>query len=172
MNPTTHKKVVVRHRPLGLLPGFLDPLQLESSARWELITPEGQALVLSPEQVLTVYFVSDLEQLEELRLPAASGRGGAKLAGLWVRVRCLDRHSLEGILASDLLQLQAGVWLTPLWPGSPWHRAFLPRPGVEQVTALEVVRPPRRRRSPATQQIGLFGENLSASRPTPAREAS
>lgn len=171
MNPTTHKKVVVRHRPLGLVAGFVDPLQLEAALRWELITPSGQALVISPEQVLTVYFVSEFEQLEGLRLPVASGRGGARLAGVWVRIRCQDRHSLEGILASDLLALPSGVWLSPLWPDSPWQRAYLPRPAMEQITVIEVVRPPRRRRPLPSEQIGLFGEGLAAARPPPPREA-
>jgi len=171
VNSTTHKKVVVRHRPLGLVAGFVDPLQLEAAQRWELITPSGQALVLAPEQVLTVYFVSEFEQLEALQLPLASGRGGAKLPGVWVRVRCQDRHSLEGILASDLLTVPAGVWLSPLWPDSPWQRAYLPRPGLEQIAVIEVVRPPRRRRPTPSQQIGLFGEGLAAVRNAPPREA-
>lgn len=163
MHPTTHKKVVVRLRPLQLLAGFVDAQQLQTLGPWDLLTPAGQALPLVPHQVQALYFVSHFDRQEALAEPVLPSRGSARQPGLWVRVRCFERFTMEGILASDLLDLDAGVWLTPLWPECPWQRAFLPRANVQQLTAIEVVRPPRRRQASASQQIGLF----HAETPTP-----
>lgn len=163
MNPTTHKKVAVRHQQFGLLAGFVDPTQLGhrgSPNLIDLLTQEGQVTAVELNQVLAIYFIADFGQTEALRGLPVSARGAVRLPGLWVRVRCKDRYSVEGILVSELLELEMGIWLLPLAPDSPWQRVFLPRTAVEQISPIELVRSPRRRRSPALspRQFGLFGE--------------
>ncbi|MGH9482447.1 MAG: DUF6982 domain-containing protein [Terriglobales bacterium] len=167
MNPSTHKKVAVRHQQLGLVAGIVDPAQLGRPGvpqPFELLTPEGQATLLDPRQVQAVYFISDFDRAQALRgLPAAGHGSAARLPGLWVRVRCRDRYSVEGIVASELLDLEAGLWLSPLVPDSPWQRVYLPRSAMEQIVPMELVRRPRRRRASAqpSPQFGLFTEDAS-----------
>lgn len=167
MNPSTHKRVVVRWRPspgpAAMLAGYVDPVQL-AGPELDLLTPEGQAVSLALAQVQAVFFVADFGRAGAL----ASGhavRAGTRLPGLLVRVRGSDRQAWEGILANGLLELAAGVWLTPVSEDGPWQRIYFPRGAVELVTPLEVVRAPRRRRSAGlgvadAGQFGLFGEPL------------
>lgn len=156
MNPSTRKRVVVRNRQGGYVCGFLesDPAAAGPLA---LLTPEGQALELEAGQVQAVAFVADWERAAAAQNVGNTGHLGPRLPGLWVRVQCRGKH-WEGILASSMLELGQGAWLSPLYPDSPWQRLFIPRLAIEQITAVEVVRAPRRRgaRRPSSGQIGLF----------------
>jgi hypothetical protein len=149
---------VVRHRSLGLVPGYLDPDRLaglQAGQPIELLRPEGQAHALAPGEVQAVYFVDDFSRAAELRTLAMPGRAAARLPGVWVRVRWRGQASLDGILAADLLHLDRGLELTPLRDDSPWQRVFVPTAMVDALTVVDVVHPPRRRR-PLPAQIDLF----------------
>lgn len=130
MNPSTHKKVVVRRLSgpaTPILAGFIAASELADPGPVHLLTAEGQAVELGLDQVQAVFFVPDFDRLEAIRAGGYPGRSGPRLPGLWVRVRSRDHQSLEGILATDLLELGAGLWLSPLYRDSPWQRVFMPR---------------------------------------------
>ncbi len=150
---------MVRHRRLGLIPGYADPGRLPwmaGGAVLEMLRPEGQAQTLAADEVQAVYFVDDFATVSELRTLALPGRAAARLPGLWVRVRWHGLPPLEGILATGLLQLHRGIELTPLRAGSAWQRVYIPTAMVEELTVVEVVRSPRRLRRPPAGQIDLF----------------
>jgi hypothetical protein len=155
---STHKKVAVRHRQLGLVPGYIDPDRLpwlRNGTALELLRPEGQAQPLAPGDVHAIYFVDDFARCAELRTLPMPGRAAARLPGVWVRVRWRGQPSLEGLLATNLLQLKRGIELTPLRMDCAWQRVYIPFDAVEELSVVDVVRPPRRRRS-ASGQIDLF----------------
>ncbi|HWG36465.1 MAG TPA: hypothetical protein VN690_01990 [Terriglobales bacterium] len=159
---STHKKVVVRHRHLGLLAGFFSPEQLESGdlTKIELARPTGESLSLPVAECVCIYFVARFSDEAALRAPRPLHRGSARQPGVWLRLRLADRSVAEGVLASDLLLLERGIWLSPLGLDSAWQRIFVFRAALEHLAVIEVVRPPRRRRTPAllnNAQPQLFG---------------
>lgn len=172
LHPSSLKRAVVRLRAPAapVQAGLLRPEGLETAGDIELLTPAGQALRIEREAVLAIFFVTGFEQAEALAQGSYAGRGGGRLPGVLVRLRCRDRYSVEGILASDLLEIETGVWLTPVHADAPWQRMLVPRSALEAVQVVEVIRPvrqrrPRARRTPAVEdQIGLFGE-LSSPEP-------
>jgi len=125
--------------------------------RLHLLTDAGQSLEIAMDQVLAVFFVSAFESARTLAGSWTGPRSGARLPGLWVRVRGREHTRWDGILASDLLDLAQGVWLTPLHAAANVQRVFIPRGAVEHIEPVEVVRPGRSRRAPPTQ-FQLFGE--------------
>ncbi len=150
---------MVRHRQAGLVAGYVDADRLpweSGGEQVELLLPGGQARPLAADGVQAIYFVDDFARLAELGVLATPGRAAARLPGVWVRVRCRGLAALDGILANDLLQLGRGIELTPLRADSPWQRVYIPIGAVEGLSVVEVVRPPRRRRTPAAGQIDLF----------------
>ncbi|MGH9488067.1 MAG: DUF6982 domain-containing protein [Terriglobales bacterium] len=172
MNPAARKKVVLRLLAHGALAsaerwlaGVVDPAVLADTQAWEILLPQGQLVRLDPAQVQAVYFVSNLDAAAALALPPA--RGAVRLPGVQVRCRTRDRQVLDGILASDLLRLEVGVELTPLFSGCPWQRVHVPRPALLHLSVVEVLRPAHRRRSmPAPElQFGLFDPASSLNLP-------
>lgn len=155
---STHKKVVVRHRSLGLIAGYIDADRLpwlSGGHDLELLRPEGQAHPLAASEVQAIYFVDDFARMAELRTLTMPGRAAARLPGLWVRIRWRGQPPLEGILVTELLQLGKGIELTPLRADSAWQRVYVPLAAIETLIPVEVVRTPRRR-SPVAGQIDLF----------------
>ncbi|MGH9520748.1 MAG: DUF6982 domain-containing protein [Terriglobales bacterium] len=163
MNTSNRKKALVRAPGSGpLQPGFVNVASLEApTERLELLTPEGQRLELDWRQVQAVYLVSEFEAGREA--PPASG---PRHPGVWVRVRGKDRSTMDGILASDLLEIEGGLWLLPLQDGGFFQRAYIPRGAVAGLSVLEVIKPARRRGGRTTRrpggeqsQISLFSES-------------
>lgn len=151
--------MVVRFRrsgPSREVAGFLAPSAL-AEPQLQLLTETGQSLQIAQDEVLAVFFVSAFAAVRALTASWTGARSGARLPGLWVRVRSREHTRWDGILASDLLDVSAGIWLTPLHAAANVQRVFIPRGAVEKIEPIEVVRPGRRRRvTPA--QFQLFGE--------------
>gem|GEM_PF-6840331 len=162
---STHKKVVLRHRHLGLVAGFLSTEQLETGAlaSLEMARPTGESLALPAAECLCLYFVASFADESALRAARPSTRGSARQPGVWMRLRLADRSICEGILASDLLEIERGVWLSPLGLESAWQRIYVFRPAIEHLAVVEVVRPPRRRTAAMlpSSQPGLFGADAA-----------
>lgn len=159
MSISSLKKVVVHLRGADVgVGGFLPPDALGTDPV-TLLTATGQTLSAPLNELVAIYFVSGFEA--ERAWPQLNGaRSGPRLPGLWVRVRGAGQR-WEGILASSLLSLDQGLWLTPLRAGSNCQRLYVPRHAIEHIEAVEVVRPARRRRSqphPPAAQITLFDE--------------
>ncbi len=164
---STHKKVVLRKLDKDLVKGYVNPATFLGENQIEVLDRDGHVLAIPLESVKAVYFVRDFdgdpgysERKAFLRRP--------RLDGLWVRLTFKDQEVIEGILANNLLEIDArGFLITPADLSSNNLRIFIPR---NALTGLEVLaainegaarRAPgraasRRRKPAASSQIGLF----------------
>jgi hypothetical protein len=83
-----------------------------------------------------------------------------KMDGLWVRLKFRDGEVMDGILANNLLAIEAhGFTVVPPDPYSNNQRLFLPRAALTELQVLGVVGSPLRRpkaKPVPKEQIGLF----------------
>ncbi|HZT30461.1 MAG TPA: hypothetical protein VFA33_11285 [Bryobacteraceae bacterium] len=159
MAGSTTKKVRVTRFDREPVLGYVNPQTYLRGTGVELLTPDGGFSTIPYEDVKTVCFVRDFEAPE----PAVERRTfhtRPKMDGLWVRARFRDGEILDGILANNLLQLDAqGFTLIPPDPTSNNQRLFLPRAALTEIQVLGVVGSPLRRPKPKPapqEQIGLF----------------
>lgn len=159
MNPSIRKKLVLCLRSGTLLAGFAEPEALSAAGRLQILMPQGRKVEVEGEQLLAAYYVADFVSAQVLASPAP--RGAVPLPGVRVRCRTVDHQTREGLLATDLLHLEAGLELTPSFAECPWQRVYIPRGALEQFSIVGVVHPPRRRRAASEAQRWLFpsGEN-------------
>jgi len=156
---STSKKVRISRFEREPLLGFVNPLTYLRPAGVELLTPDGNYSVVPYDEVKAVQFVKDFEPPD----PAAERKvfsARPKMDGLWVRVKFRDGEVMDGILANNLLLMQAqGFTVVPPDPYSNNQRLFLPRAALIELQVLGVVGSPLRRRKPRPvpkEQIGLF----------------
>ena len=161
MAGSTTKKVLVRRFDGQTVPGYAAPHSYLRSDGVEILTREGQLLVIPYKDLKTVSFVRDFDTpAEEDEKRTFQSR--PKLEGLWVRMRFRDDDVLDGILPNDLLQVNDhGVTITPPDPYSNNQKIFVARLAVREMTVLGVIgsplhKPKARRRPPAKEQIQLF----------------
>lgn len=153
--PPRLKPAALRVRRSGWVSGYLNPALLPSPEPLEALHAAGQPLQIERDQLMAALLVPEIAQAG--LVTAAGAIRGTRMPGLRVRVRTLDHYGLEGILSTNLLELDQGIWLEPLYSGSIWQRAFFPRAAVEQLVAVEMIKPPRRRGpGRVQQQFGLF----------------
>jgi len=164
---STHKKVVVRKLDKELVKGYVNPATFLGESSVDLLDREGHVLAVPLESVKAVYFVRDFEgdpgyteRKAFLRRP--------RLDGLWVRLTFKDEEVLEGILANNLLELDArGFLITPADLSSNNLRIFIPRSALTGLEVLAAISDGAARRGPArtasarrkaaaASQIGLF----------------
>jgi len=156
---STSKKVRISRFDREALVGYVNPLTYLRPNGVELLTPDGSYSVIPYEEVKAVQFVRDFE-------PSDSGAERKvfttrpKMDGLWVRAKFRDGEVIDGILANNLLQLEApGFTIVPPDPYSNNQRLFLPRAALAELQVLGVVGSPLRRSKPKAipkEQIGLF----------------
>lgn len=159
MAGSTSKKVRISRFEREALLGFVNPLTYLRPGGVELLTPDGNYAVVPYDEVKSVQFVKDFEPPD-----AATERkvfsSRPKMDGLWVRVKFRDGEVMDGILANNLLQVEAqGFTVVPPDPYSNNQRLFLPRAALAELQVLGVVGSPLRRRKPKPvpkEQIGLF----------------
>jgi hypothetical protein len=156
---STSKKVRISRFEREPLLGFVNPQTYLRPAGVELLTPDGNYSVVSYGEVKSVQFVKDFEPPD----PATERKVFStrpKMDGLWVRVKFRDGEVMDGILANNLLLLEAqGFTIVPPDPYSNNQRLFLPRAALAELQVLGVVGSPLRRRKPKPvpkEQIGLF----------------
>ncbi|MGH9415044.1 MAG: DUF6982 domain-containing protein [Terriglobales bacterium] len=155
MIPAKLKSAALRVRGSGWAGGYLNPALLPTAERIETLNAAGQPLQIEPGDLMAVLLLADIRQAD--LMGSAGAARGTRMPGLRVKVRTLDHYGLEGILATNLLELDRGLWLDPLYSGSIWQRAFFPRSAVEQLQAVEMTKAPRRRpNGRSVQQFGLF----------------
>jgi hypothetical protein len=161
MAGSTTKKVLVRRFDGQTVPGYAAPHSYLHPDGVEVLTREGQLLIVPYKELKTVNFVRDFdipESAEEKKL----FQSRPKLEGLWVRLRFRDDDLLDGILPNDLLLVtELGMTVTPPDPYSNNQKIFVPRQAVREVTVLGVIGSPIhrarvKRRPPAKEQIELF----------------
>ncbi len=161
MAGSTTKKVLVRRLDGQVIAGYTSPPTYQRPDGVEVLTRDGQVLLVAYKDLKAVYFVREFE-------PAASGeekkifQSRPKLEGLWVRMKFRDEDVLDGVLANDLLQLtDKGLTVTPPDPYSNNQRIFVPRLALVELTVLGVIgsplsKPRRKRRAAEKEQIELF----------------
>jgi hypothetical protein len=156
---STTKKVRISRFDREALVGFVNPQTYLRPSGVELLTPDGNFSVVPYDEVKTVQFVKDFEPPD----PASERKVFStrpKMDGLWVRVKFRDGEVMDGILANNLLLLEAqGFTLVPPDPYANNQRLFVPRIALRELQVLGVVGSPLRRRKPkpvVKEQIGLF----------------
>jgi hypothetical protein len=159
--------VVVRKLDKELVKGYVNPATFLGENQVELLDREGHVLGIPLDAVKAVYFVRDFEGDPDYAERKAFLRR-PKLDGLWVRLTFKDQEVLEGILANNLLELDArGFSITPADLSSNNLRIFIPRSaltGLEVLAAISEGAARRgaaraassRRKAAASAQIGLF----------------
>ena len=175
MAVSTTKKVRISRFDREALVGFVNPQTYLRPSGVELLTPDGNFSVVPYDEVKTVQFVKDFEPPD----PASERKVFStrpKMDGLWVRVKFRDGEVMDGILANNLLLLEAqGFTLVP--PGPLREQSAL----VRSAHCTERIAGARRSGQPfaaAQTQAGGQGANrpvrltsLSASRPPPLAAA-
>ena len=163
MAASTNKRVLVARFDRETLAGFVSsPGGLETGAL-ELLTPAGSVVEVSYSEVKAICFVRDFEGGDTWREHRAF-LTRPKSAGLWVRLNFRDGDSIEGLIANNLMQMEAGGF-TIVPPDPTFHnqRIFVPRAALTDVQVLGVIGSPLRRRpKPAAQEEGqleMFDEN-------------
>jgi hypothetical protein len=155
---STTKKVRISRFDREALVGFVNPQTYLRPSGVELLTPDGNFSVVPYDEVKTVHFVKDFEPQDASERKVFSTR--PKMDGLWVRVKFRDGEVMDGILANNLLLLEAqGFTLVPPDPYANNQRLFVPRIALSELQVLGVVGSPLRRRKlkpVAKEQIGLF----------------
>jgi Family of unknown function (DUF6982) len=156
---STTKKVRISRFDREPLVGYVNPQTYLRPSGVELLTPDGNFSVIPYDEVKAVQFVKDFE-------PAAATAERKvfttrpKMDGLWVRVKFRDGEVMDGILANNLLLVEAqGFTVVPPDPYSNNQRLFLPRAALAELQVLGVVGSPLRRRKTKVvpkEQIGLF----------------
>lgn len=161
MAGSTTKKVLVRRLDGQSIAGHASPQTYLRADGVEVLTRDGQALLIPYKDLKAVYFVREWDLppgAEEKKL----FQSRPKLGGLWVRMRFRDDDLLDGILPNDLLQwTEQGLTITPPDPYSNNQKIFVPRLALTELTVLGVIgspvsKPRRKRPPPEKEQIKLF----------------
>ena len=165
---STYKKVVVRRLDHELIKGFVDTGSYLRPNAIEMLDREGRTVSVPLAEIKGVFFVREFDgnsQRSERKLFQSRPR----MAGLWVQMTFRDKEILEGLLPSNLIELNPeGFLLTPADLYSNNLKIFVPRAALSDITVLGVI-PDRRARelsrrrgvhTPETaaseRQIGLF----------------
>jgi hypothetical protein len=161
---STNKKVLVARFDRETLAGFVSSPGGLDAGSLELLTPAGSVVEVSYAEVKAVCFVRDFEGGDTWREHRAY-LTRPKSAGLWVRLRFRDGDSIEGLIANNLMQLEAaGFSIVPPDPTFHNQRIFIPRAALADVQVLGVIGSPLRRRPPKPagedkDQLEMFDEN-------------
>jgi hypothetical protein len=143
---TTNKRVLVARFDREPLRGFVQTPAGFDAHSLELLTPDGSLLDVPFSETKAVCFVRDFESGETWREHRAFATR-PKSAGLWVRLRFRDGDSLEGMLANNLMVVEAGGFsVVPPDPTFQNQRIFVPRAALTEVQVLGVIGSPLRPR--------------------------
>ena len=157
---STTKRALVRRFDRETLSGYVNPVTYLQLTGIELLSPEGQVLIVPYGDLKMVAFVREFDTPSEPFRQIFRSR--PKMEGLWIRVECRDGEILEGIMPNNLLVIEShGFALIPPDPNSNIQRLFIPRSALRSVQVLGVVGSPLKKRKPKPvpkEQIGLFEE--------------
>ncbi len=123
----------------------------------ELISHEGQAVLIPYGQIKVISFVRDWEGKSVLR-ERREFLARPKTSGIWVEFVFRDGDRLEGVLPANLQLIEAhGYAATPPESAGNAQRIFIPRQALTEVNVMGVVGA-KRQRAPKREslQITLF----------------
>ena len=159
MAASTNKKVLVRRYDRETLAGHVNPALYLQPEGVELVSTQGNTVVVPYPDVKSVAFVRDFEADAPERQVFQTR---PKMPGLWVSLQFRDGDRMEGIVPNNLLLLEnIGLTVTPPDPFGNQQRIFVPRTSLTSVEVLGVVGSPLKKRKGkpvAKDQIGLFEE--------------
>jgi hypothetical protein len=156
---STTKKAVLRRFDKEPLVGYVNPLSFLQPTGVELLSPEGNVVLVPHNEVKALAFVRDFESPSEPGRQMFQTR--PKTEGLWVRLQYRDGDITEGIVPNNLLQIEtAGFTVIPPEAYGNTQRIFVPRTALRSVQVLGVVGSPLKKKAKpaAKEQIGLFEE--------------
>jgi len=156
---STIKKVLVRRYDRETVAGHVNPGVYLQPEGVELVTVQGNTMVIPYPDVKSVAFVREFDSTAPERQVFQTR---PKMQGLWVSLQFRDGDRLEGIVPNNLLLLEhAGITVTPPDPFGNHQRIFVPRTSLVAVEVLGVVGSPLKKRKAkpvSKEQIGLFEE--------------
>jgi Family of unknown function (DUF6982) len=151
---STHKKVILVLIDKKPMRGYLNPARLNQSELVDLLTPEGEHVVVPLAKIRSIFFVREFSDEFEPERKAFLSR--PKLDGLWVKLRFTDGETLEGVIPNDLLSvLDTGIQITPPDLTSSTDRIFVPRAALSELMVLGVVGIARRKPAAASAVASL-----------------
>ena len=160
MAGSTTKKAVIRRFDRESLPGYVNPLTYQQATGVELLSADGNLVLVPYPEIKTVSFVREFDSGDETTRLVFNTR--PKMEGLWVSFHFRDGEIMEGVMPNNLLSLDPyGFTVIPPDPYSNHQRVFVPRTALQSVQFLGVVGSPLKKRKPklpAREQIGLFEE--------------
>jgi hypothetical protein len=156
---STIKKVLVRRYDRETLAGLVNPAVYLLPEGVELVTTQGNTIVIPYPDVKSVAFVREFESAGAERQVFQTR---PKMPGLWVSLEFRDGDRMEGMIPNNLMLLDpGGITVTPPDPFGNQQRIFVPRTSLKAVEVLGVVGSPLKKRKAkpaAKEQIGLFEE--------------
>jgi len=141
-----NKKVLVVRFDRTALAGFVQVPEGLTGGQVELLTPEGNLVLVPFSETKVVCFVRDLDATQAWT-PHRTFVTRPKTAGLWVRMRFRDGDGMEGIVANNLMLVEeAGFSAIPPDPTAQLQKVFVPREALASVEVLGVIGSSARRR--------------------------
>jgi hypothetical protein len=157
---STTKKAVIRRFEKESLPGYVNPFTFLQLTGIELLSLEGHVSIVPYSDVKMVAFVRDFDDASPPTRQVFQTR--PKTEGLWLRLEYRDGEVMEGVMANNLLQMEAhGFSVIPPDAYGNTQRVFIPRTALRSVQVLGVVGSPLKKTKPKPvpkEQIGLFEE--------------
>jgi hypothetical protein len=139
LSPSTTKKVVVRRFDREPVAGFVNPKSYLQPNGIEVLTPDGEMLLLIYRDVKCISFVREFPTTTNAE-DRKVFHTRPKMEGLWVRLLFKDNDLMEGILPNNLLQIDPyGFAFVPPDPFSNNQRVFVPREALRDIHVLGVV---------------------------------
>jgi hypothetical protein len=128
-----------------------------------VLTPSGNMVELPYSEIKVVCFVRDFDAGDTWRANL-SFASRPKAPGLWMRLVFLDGDTTEGVLANNLVLLDAaGFFVIPPDPSFQNQRLFIPKLALKEAIVLGVIggratRSPARKTAvrPDEEQLEMF----------------
>ncbi len=137
----------------------MDPQTFQSEGGLEVLSLDGNVLLLPYTQVKTVCFVKDFAGSEGA-LDTRTFGSRPKTAGLWVRMRFRDDDTLEGVIPNNLLQIEPkGFIFSPPDLNSNPQKVYVPRAALVEIEVLGVIGSslrPKKSKGPVQDQLQMF----------------
>src|SRR5258708_23983646 len=101
--PATHKKVIVRKMGRDSLSGYVAPANFVVEGQLELLNQAGKVVMIDIKEVKSVDFVRDFTDSGGPSRKTFTAR--PRTDRLWVRLKVTRNSVLEGMRATDFLQM-------------------------------------------------------------------
>ena len=162
MAQSTNKKVLLARFDRESVEGFVHASAGFDGEAIEILSPSGTLIRVPVVDTKAVCFVRDFE-VGETWQQHRTFLARPKMPGIWVRLLFRDGDSLEGMLANNMMLVEAaGFNIIPPDPTFQNQRIFVPRPALREVQVLGVVgsplRHPRSKKPHKEGQLEMFGE--------------